>query len=145
MFVAQLAVTCRVIYARNTRVTKVSFLPYYLGLFQALVAVIYVTVLLSLRDQPNLDSFFYEFWTLLTIHVTCVIMFFTVLVYTLIFELLIALIKFQWNAGPGECAVRRDEHFNTEKKIIKTFIGIAGVVVLAKIFAIIDDRVREHY
>ena len=101
-------------------------------------------VLLSIpSDMLNPDNRFYRFWSLLCLHVTCFCMEAILLIYTLGQELLYELICFQLKTGPSECVVRRDEHFENERRIVRRFKYLATFLFIVKVVAIIDDAIRD--
>ena len=139
-----MVVTVRAIFARNIRVTKISFHPYYLSMMQMLAAVLYVVVLLALPSQSDISypSNFFKSWSLIAVKFACFCMECSLLIYTLTQELIYALIKFQRRAGPTECLVRRDEHFAQERKIVRRFKVLLWVIIVVKVLSIVDAMVE---
>ena len=82
---------------------------------------------LSSTIDRKLSDYWWRVWKDCIWHIVIICFEGTLISIALTIELLTALIKFQSRVGVTLVVVRRDEHFKTEKKIVKFYIAIFAV------------------
>ena len=111
-------------HSRTRRINRLSLVPFYIVIMCYTTAVTLLCIAALHEDDDGLQEKVNVIYSFVTSSFICAVL----LTMTVHWDLLSALLVYQHTTGPSQALVRRDEHFEHERRILKRYLIFAAII-----------------